>query len=659
MWKAEKAELFAREPVPGTEGKLYLSDHFALLSVLKCQQQIVAPSRISEALFDKIQTVHPTYHSAIVIIPDENVWPTIQQLRKRYDRNYLRWMPHITLIYGFVPEELLEAAAHLILDAVQGLEAFTLTLTTPGTFAQRASTTGWIEPVAYPEGALHILQATLQQLFPTCHEQSSRAGGFHPHLTIGQFASEEEARKHLADWKPVVFHVSSVALISREGKQPFEVRYTVYLKTGAVEKAGASPAPGISSELKQLLDELHPALSASEKKARELLIGCVTEACSEVLGQNVTLDLFGSSRLDIATPQSDIDLICPILPGVPKRQFLEEVKRRLATTYDQARLVTDAQIPALKLTINSRAVDLLAANHLFFPAPLGAIKEEDQMHYDKGSWQALAGCMEADYIMRVAGDILPAATFRAYLRAVRAWANARKITGNGFGYVSRFSWTILATWACRSYQPVSGSVSVDDLLVHFFQQVSKHSWPEPIGLNAEEESFRAREKRDWMPVLTSIKPRSNSVRNLTRSTFHVIREELSRAAEVGQRCLKNQASFRSLYTPYQARNEAEICLCLTLEAQNEPDLEVCAGFLEGSLLSLLLNLEQKAELLIRPSSEFDRKGASATLYIELKGNLTQKREEEIGKVLLEFKRRFYEWSEKPEKSNLFLNLNKE
>jgi poly(A) polymerase Pap1 len=199
---------------------------------------------------------------------------------------------------------------------------------------------------------------------------------------------------------------------------------------------------------------------------------------------------------------------------------------------------------------------------------------------------------------------------------------------------------------------------VDDLLVHFFDQVSKHAWPEPVGLNEEGASFRARAKRDWMPILTSIKPWVSSDRNVTRSTFHVIREELARAAEAGKRCLKNPAEFRSVYAPYRARKEAETSIDLTLEAQNEPDLELCTGFLEGSLLSLLLNLEQQAELRFRPYSEFDRRGTSATLSIEIKGDLNHRQEEEIGAVMLEFKKKFSEWGEQPEKSTLFLSLNK-
>jgi poly(A) polymerase len=266
--------------------------------------------------------------------------------------------------------------------------------------------------------------------------------------------------------------------------------------------------------------------------------------------------------------------------------------------------------------------------------------------------------MEADYIMRVAGDLLPVYAFMAYLRAVRAWANARKIAGNGFGYLSYFSWSILATWACRTYQPLSATVSVDELLVHFFQQASKHAWPEPIGLKEEDVIFPARAKRDWMPVLTSIRPRGNSARNLTQSTFYVIREELARAAEAGKRGLKNPAELCRVYTPYQAGKEAQARIWLTLEAQNEPDLECCAGFLEGSLLSLLLNLEQKAELFVRPFPELDRKGTAATLSLEIPGDLNQKNEEKIGSVLLDFTKQFDVWSEKPEKSKLFLYLEK-
>jgi hypothetical protein len=38
------------------------------------------------------------FTSAVVIIPPEELWIPIQKIRKKYDRQINRWMPHITLL---------------------------------------------------------------------------------------------------------------------------------------------------------------------------------------------------------------------------------------------------------------------------------------------------------------------------------------------------------------------------------------------------------------------------------------------------------------------------------------------------------------------------------------------------------------------------------
>ena len=40
-----------------------------------------------------------THTTAVVVIPPDDAWPPIQALRQRYDRQFRRWMPHITLLY--------------------------------------------------------------------------------------------------------------------------------------------------------------------------------------------------------------------------------------------------------------------------------------------------------------------------------------------------------------------------------------------------------------------------------------------------------------------------------------------------------------------------------------------------------------------------------
>jgi hypothetical protein len=50
--------------------------------------------------------------------------PAIQAIRRRYDRRFDRWMPHINLLYGFVPEEYFEEAAQAMAQALAQLQPF-------------------------------------------------------------------------------------------------------------------------------------------------------------------------------------------------------------------------------------------------------------------------------------------------------------------------------------------------------------------------------------------------------------------------------------------------------------------------------------------------------------------------------------------------------
>ena len=50
-----------------------------------------------------LESAKPTHQTALVLIPPESCWAPIQAIRKQHDRSFERWMPHINLLYGFVP----------------------------------------------------------------------------------------------------------------------------------------------------------------------------------------------------------------------------------------------------------------------------------------------------------------------------------------------------------------------------------------------------------------------------------------------------------------------------------------------------------------------------------------------------------------------------
>jgi len=82
--------------------------------------------------------------------------------------------------------------------------------------------------------AVLSLQRQLQISFPNCNDLSTISDrGFTPHLSLGQFRPRdvESSVAHLRqNWTEIVFQVSQIALISRNGRDdPFVVRRTVPL----------------------------------------------------------------------------------------------------------------------------------------------------------------------------------------------------------------------------------------------------------------------------------------------------------------------------------------------------------------------------------------------------------------------------------------------
>ena len=173
-----------------------------------------------------------TPHTAVVAIPPPEVWEPIQAIRRQHDRNVHRWMPHITLLYPFMPREHFGEALPGLMEVGRQSAAFQVTLATFWTFTHAfGKATVWLAPE--PCHPLVTLQAALQDAFPAYNEQSRFPTGFTPHLSVGQ-ASSPRGRQHLletlqASWQPVQFTLTALALIWREAERPFEVAHAIPL----------------------------------------------------------------------------------------------------------------------------------------------------------------------------------------------------------------------------------------------------------------------------------------------------------------------------------------------------------------------------------------------------------------------------------------------
>lgn len=167
-----------------------------------------------------------TPHSAVVLIPPQQLWEPIQAIRKLHDAHINRWMPHITLLFPFHPADMFSEAEPKIEAACREVAPFLVSLDRFEYF--QGPKTLWLEPE--PAEAVRRLQAGLQSQFPACDDVARFPGGFRPHLSVGQGPPALQERLQ-SGWKPVEFEARDVALIRRDGPEdPFRIHRTFSLK---------------------------------------------------------------------------------------------------------------------------------------------------------------------------------------------------------------------------------------------------------------------------------------------------------------------------------------------------------------------------------------------------------------------------------------------
>ena len=88
-----------------------------------------------------------THKTAVVIIPPDELWPPIQAIRREHDRQIRRWMPHITMIYPFRPQEAFEMVADQFSEVCRYINPFEVQLEEFRSFHhKRENYTLWLAP---------------------------------------------------------------------------------------------------------------------------------------------------------------------------------------------------------------------------------------------------------------------------------------------------------------------------------------------------------------------------------------------------------------------------------------------------------------------------------------------------------------------------------
>lgn len=157
-----------------------------------------------------------THTTAVVLIPPESIQQPIQDIRKLYDRNYIRWMPHITMLYPFAPQSEFPDLIPALVQTAEQITAFTIKLSTFNAFKHRKSSTMYLTPE--PDDNIKKLHKTLITQLPDYDDTARFPNGFTPHLSVGQFQHQTLTQEQIrlqTNWEPIQFEVDSLYLIYR------------------------------------------------------------------------------------------------------------------------------------------------------------------------------------------------------------------------------------------------------------------------------------------------------------------------------------------------------------------------------------------------------------------------------------------------------------
>jgi 2'-5' RNA ligase len=145
-------------------------------------------------------------------------------------------MPHINLLYPFLPRNEFGHLLKQFEQVCENIEPFDLKFATFNYFHHRGQIyTLWLQPE--PADLLLELQTSLWQIVPECDDVRRKENGFTPHLSVGQVQGRETLKTLLNNlqsrWQPIVFQLSEVCFIWRNDPPDDVFRVEKRIKLGS------------------------------------------------------------------------------------------------------------------------------------------------------------------------------------------------------------------------------------------------------------------------------------------------------------------------------------------------------------------------------------------------------------------------------------------
>lgn len=351
------------------------------------------------------------------------------------------------------------------------------------------------------------------------------------------------------------------------------------------------------------MDTIHreAVLGHVSKLVKEFIYqACIRRNLSEAAarGAGGKIFTFGSYRLGVHGPGSDIDTLIVAPKHVDRQDFIEIFHSILQNDswVTEATAVPDAYVPIIVAEIKGVPIDFTFARLALSVIPDDLELKDDSLlkNLDDKCVRSLNGSRCTDDILRLVPNVH---VFRDALRAIKLWAQRRAVYSNVNGYLGGVAWALLVARVCQLYP--NGNAAT--IVRRFFLIMSLWKWPQPVILRKIEDGHLS--MRVWnpklypsdrmhkMPIITPAYPSMCSTHNVMNCTLEVMKEELLRGKEITTKITNGEAQWAELFEKHNFFTKYHYYLQVIASCCDKAEQSKWSGAVESKIRQLVSKLE--------------------------------------------------------------------
>ncbi|OBA22189.1 putative polynucleotide adenylyltransferase [Metschnikowia bicuspidata var. bicuspidata NRRL YB-4993] len=308
---------------------------------------------------------------------------------------------------------------------------------------------------------------------------------------------------------------------------------------------------------------------------------------------------FGSYRLGVYGPGSDIDTLVVVPKHVTREDFFEvfEGILRKRPELEEITSVPDAFVPIIKMEFAGISIDLIFAKLNVPRVPVDMTLDDKNLlkNIDEKDMRSLNGTRVTDEILQ----LVPKPTvFKHALRCIKMWAQQRAVYANVFGFPGGVAWAMLVARICQLYPNAVSATIIEK----FFAIYTKWNWPQPVLLKPIEDGplqvriwnprLYPHDRQHRMPVITPAYPSMCATHNITNSTQKIIMKEIQRGADLMGSITSGEKVWGDLLQRHTFFHEYRFYLCVVAATySSDEDHLKWSGMIESKIRVLIQKLE--------------------------------------------------------------------